>query len=162
MGPRWTLLFIIIKPVEAHQTITVPARIGGQTKRKPSYAPKTKYWILKRECCDSSCPGLAGGGGCTQFVHGRNHMTIDPHISTMPGRSTSGFAPTRQTSRVPSAKHRGCSVTRMVGDLHPAGSYLPGGLGHLVRTFLQMGDSFAWVHLFSGASTSREGNGDTI
>ena len=31
------------------------------------------------------------GGRCTQFVHGRSRMTIDPRISTMPGRSTSGF-----------------------------------------------------------------------
>ena len=30
-------------------------------------------------------------GGCTQFVHGRSRMTIDPRISTMPGRITSGF-----------------------------------------------------------------------
>ena len=29
--------------------------------------------------------------GGTQFVHGRSRMTIDPRISTMPGRSTSGF-----------------------------------------------------------------------
>ena len=27
-------------------------------------------------------------GGCTQFVHGRSRMTIDPRIPTMPGRST--------------------------------------------------------------------------
>ena len=32
-----------------------------------------------------------GGGGCTQFVHGRSRMTIDLRIPTMPGRSTSGF-----------------------------------------------------------------------
>ena len=32
-----------------------------------------------------------GGGQCTQFVHGRSRMTIDPRIPTMPGRSTSGF-----------------------------------------------------------------------
>ena len=35
-------------------------------------------------------------GGCTQFVHGRSCMTIDPRIPTMPGRSTSGF---HQTGR---------------------------------------------------------------
>ena len=34
---------------------------------------------------------LPGGGGCTQFVHGRSRMTIDPRIPTMPGRSMSGF-----------------------------------------------------------------------
>ena len=32
-----------------------------------------------------------GGEGCSQFVHGRSRMTIDPQIPTMPGRSTSGF-----------------------------------------------------------------------
>ena len=32
-----------------------------------------------------------GGGGGTQFVHGRYRMTIDPRIPSMPGRSTSGF-----------------------------------------------------------------------
>ena len=31
------------------------------------------------------------GGDCTQFVRGRSCMNIDPHIPTMPGRSTSGF-----------------------------------------------------------------------
>ena len=30
-----------------------------------------------------------GGGGCTQFVHDRSPMPIDPHTSTMPGRNTS-------------------------------------------------------------------------
>ena len=30
-------------------------------------------------------------GGCTQFVHGRSRITIDPRIPFMPGRSTSGF-----------------------------------------------------------------------
>ena len=32
-----------------------------------------------------------GRGGCTQFVHGRSRMTIDPRTPTMPGRSMSGF-----------------------------------------------------------------------
>ena len=32
-----------------------------------------------------------GGGVCTQFVHGRSRMTVDPRIPTMPGQSTSGF-----------------------------------------------------------------------
>ena len=36
--------------------------------------------------------GVEGiGEGCTQFVHGRSRMTIDPRIPTMLGRSTSGF-----------------------------------------------------------------------
>ena len=36
-------------------------------------------------------PIWRGGGRCTQFVHGRSRMTLDPRIPTMPGRSTSGF-----------------------------------------------------------------------
>ena len=32
-----------------------------------------------------------GGGGCTQFVHGRSRMTMDPRTPTTSGRSTSGF-----------------------------------------------------------------------
>ena len=30
-------------------------------------------------------------GGCTQFLHGRSRMTIDPRIPTMLGRSSLGF-----------------------------------------------------------------------
>ena len=47
-----------------------------------------------------------GGGGCTQFVHGRRRTTIDRRIPTMPGRSTSGFLPTRQTLLAPRAERR--------------------------------------------------------
>ena len=36
-------------------------------------------------------PVWGGGGGGTQFVHGRSCMTIDPRIPTMPGRSTLVF-----------------------------------------------------------------------
>ena len=35
--------------------------------------------------------GGRGGRRRTQFVHGRSHMTIDPRIPTIPGRSTTGF-----------------------------------------------------------------------
>ena len=35
--------------------------------------------------------GEVRGGGCTQFVHDRGPMIVDPRIPTMPGRSTSGF-----------------------------------------------------------------------
>ena len=40
---------------------------------------------------DASSEVHAGGGGCTQLVHGRSHMTIDPRIPTVPGRGTSSF-----------------------------------------------------------------------
>ena len=33
--------------------------------------------------------------GGTPFMHGGSHMTIDPRIPTMPGRSTLGFHPSR-------------------------------------------------------------------
>ena len=35
--------------------------------------------------------GWGGGGGCTHATHGRNRMTIDPRIPTMPGRSMLSF-----------------------------------------------------------------------
>ena len=49
---------------------------------------------------------IPGGVGCTQFVHGRSRMTLDPRIPTMPGRSTSGF---HQPGALlaPSAKRQG-------------------------------------------------------
>ena len=51
--------------------------------------------------------GIGGGGGCTQFVHGRSRMTIDPRIPTMPGRRTSGFyQPDKHCLLAPSAKRR--------------------------------------------------------
>ena len=55
--------------------------------------------------------GGAGGGakvGCTQFVHSRIRMTIDPRIPTMPGRSASGFY---QPSRAKEGERRGRSGT---------------------------------------------------
>ena len=52
-------------------------------------------------------------GGCTQFVHGRNRMTIDPRIPTTPGRHV-GFSPTRQTLLEPSAKKR----RKVFGESH--------------------------------------------
>ena len=61
---------------------------------------------------------LEGGRG-TQFVHGRCRMTIDPSIPTMPGRSTSGFSPTRQTLHAPSAKRR-----EVFGESHEGWNYI--------------------------------------
>ena len=37
--------------------------------------------------------------GSKHVVHGRSRMAIDPRVPTMPGRSTVGFPPTRQTLR---------------------------------------------------------------
>ena len=40
-------------------------------------------------CWKRSERGLRGG--CTHVMHGQHRMTIDPHIPTTPGRSTSSF-----------------------------------------------------------------------
>ena len=47
-----------------------------------------------------------GGRGCTQYVHGRSGMTIDPRIPTIPGRSTSRFHRPGRHLLAPSAKRR--------------------------------------------------------
>lgn len=46
-------------------------------------------------------------GGCTHVMHGRIRMTIDPLASsTIPGRRTSEFQPTRKTLLAPKVKRR--------------------------------------------------------
>ena len=50
------------------------------------------------EGCCAYCMFMSTGkktGGCTQFVHGRSRMAVDPRIPTMPRRNTSGFQPGR-------------------------------------------------------------------
>ena len=54
-----------------------------------------------------------GREGCTHVMHGRSRMTIDPRTPTMPGRSTSGFSPTKQTLPAPTAKRR-----EVLGESH--------------------------------------------
>ena len=65
-----------------------------------------------------------GFGGCaltdagvfeknTPTQHGRSRRTVDPRIPTMPGRSTSGFSPTRQILLAPSAYRR-----EVLGESH--------------------------------------------
>ena len=84
---------------------------------------------------------VAGGGGGTQFVHGRSRMTTDPRIPTMPGRSTSGFhQPGRHCLHQARSAMR-CSTSRMNGELHPSNNRSSDGLRHLVRTFLLIDDS---------------------
>ena len=62
---------------------------------------------------------MGGVGECTQFVHGRSRMTIDPRIPTMPGRSMSGFhQPGRHCLHHARSAVR-CSASRMKGELHP-------------------------------------------
>ena len=63
--------------------------------------------------------GVFGRGGCTQFVHGRSRMAIDPRVSTMTGRSTSGFhQPGRHCLHQARSAVR-CSTSRTKGELHP-------------------------------------------
>ena len=60
--------------------------------------------------------GWTGGTG-TQFVHDRSHMTIDPRIPIMQGRSASGFhQPGRHCSHQTRSAVR-CSASRMKGEL---------------------------------------------
>ena len=54
-----------------------------------------------------------GGMGCAHVMHGRGRMTMEPCIPTMPGRSTSGFSPTKQTLPAPTAKRR-----EVLGESH--------------------------------------------
>ena len=67
------------------------------------------------------------GGGSTRVMHGRSRMTIDPRISTMPGRTTSSFhRPGRHRL------HQGRSAVRywashMTGELHPTKNLFPRG-----------------------------------
>ena len=82
-----------------------------------------------------------GGGGCTQFMHGRSPMTIVPRIPTMPGRSTSSF---HQPGIYCLHQARGavrCSASRMKGELHPSKNRSQDELRHLVPTLLLMNDS---------------------
>ena len=86
-------------------------------------------------------PDTRGRGGCTQFVHGRSRMTIDPRIPSMPGRSTSGFhQPGRHWLHQARSAVR-CWASRLKGELHPSKNRSQDGLRHRVPTFLLMDDS---------------------
>ena len=60
------------------------------------------------------------GGGCTQFVHGRNPVTIDPRIPSMPGRNMSGFHQSGRHCLHQTRSAVRCSASRMKGELHPS------------------------------------------
>ena len=57
---------------------------------------------------------------CTQFVHGRSRMTIDPRIPTMPGRSTSGLHPPGSHCLHQARSAARCSASCMKAELHPS------------------------------------------
>ena len=60
------------------------------------------------------------GGRCTQFMRGRNRMTIDPRIRTKPARSTSGcHQPGRHCLHQARSAVR-CSASRIKDELHPS------------------------------------------
>ena len=92
-------------------------------------------WVTHRSI------GEGGGGGGTQFVHGRSRMTIYPRILTMPRRSTSGFhQPGRHCWHQARSAVR-CCASRMRAEMHPSKNRSYDGLRHLVPTFLLMNDS---------------------
>ena len=76
---------------------------GGGTSRGTGYTPGPAVMVQVRfffgggrvrhgcVCHSSAGCGRERGEGCTQFVHGRCRMTIDPRFPTMPGRSNSDF-----------------------------------------------------------------------
>ena len=58
-------------------------------------------------------------GGCTHVMDGGSRVTMDPHIPTVPGRSTSDFhRPGRHCLHQARSAVR-CSASRMKSGLHP-------------------------------------------
>ena len=106
---------------------------------------------------------MAGvGGRCTQFVHGRSRMIIDPRTLTVPGRSTWDF---HQPGRhcLHQARHAvRCSTSRTKGELHPSENRAYDGVRHLVPTFLLMDDSANELLLFFGLATPETAMGITM
>ena len=77
--------------VKNHKSVRSPVLITPR-KRTPEIA---RVVVARTE-----------GGGVLIVMHGRSHVTSDPRIPTMPGRSNVGLPPTRQTSLARSACHR--------------------------------------------------------
>ena len=81
--------------------------VNGTKGRRRSLTEENK--ILKKFVFPET-PKSGRGGRCTQFVHGRSRMAIDPRTPAMPGRSALGFhqpgshcLPTRRPLLAPSA-----------------------------------------------------------
>ena len=84
--------------------------------------PETVEWhaCITNEQWFGARGARGGGGECSQFVHGRSRMTIDPRIPTMSGRSTSGcHEPGRRCLHQARIAVR-CSASRMTGELPPS------------------------------------------
>ena len=83
--------------------------------------------------------------GGTHVIHSRSRMTVDSCIPPVPGWSTVGFSPTKQTSRAPGAKRR-----EVLGESHEgvkcillrARTNCESDFGTLEHTFLRMDASF--------------------
>ena len=83
-------------------------RLGGREERRAKILKrdggKKKLWI-----------GCTMGGGCTHVIHGRSRTTVDPRITTTPGRIASGFhGPGRHCLHQARSAVR-CSAGRMKG-----------------------------------------------
>ena len=79
--------------------------------------------------------GRGGGPGGAYMMHVRCLKTTDPRISTVPGRSTSGFHLPGRRCLHQARSEVGCSASRMGGELRPTKNRSRGRLQHLVHTF---------------------------
>ena len=85
-----------VEPLLRHRAVdrNRPRIVLRPFLRPPGPAASTAlvpFWMSVRVILLVDNRPRGEGGGCTQFVHGRNRITIDPRITTMPGRSTSGY-----------------------------------------------------------------------
>ena len=62
------------------------------------------------------------GRGCSNVMHGRSRMIIDPRVPTMPRRSTSGFYGSGRRCLHQARSAVRCWTSRMEGGLHPTKS----------------------------------------
>ena len=95
--------------------------------------------VIKLCMCDTAGfrggrAGGAGAGGCTQFVNGCSRMTIDPRISALPGRRTSGFHQPGRHCLHQARRAVRCSASRTKGGLHPSKNRSYDRLRHPVPT----------------------------
>ena len=139
---------VITQEYRSEFTVNTPAEGGGWSwVVRQTTSPPLQGGCVLIQCRDEACwvfidhADKGVGRGCTQFVHGRSRMTIDPRIPTMPGRSTSGFdQPGRHCLHHARSAVRG-SASRMEGELDSSKNRSYDGIRHLVPTFLLVHDS---------------------
>ena len=85
-----------VKPVRSPEALRLVVDLLGHCEGKPELQARVMEALV--DALDGSPAGIqvrgvlvSGGRGCTHAMHGRSHVTIDPRIPTMLGRSTSGF-----------------------------------------------------------------------